>query len=185
MKKVLSILLVLSMLLTILPAPVMAEGEIEGPGYSYSSVTKTLTIRSNEEASKDANWRKFENGYIIENVEIVLIEDNVTSIREYAFKDCTNLISIHIGSGVNTIAESAFISNHNWSTISINEYNATYKVVDGVLFTADGKTLIRYPQGKTGENYTVPSGVEELYISAFAECQNLTTVNLEEGLEII
>ena len=40
-------------------------------------------------------------------------------------------------------------------------------VVDGVIFSADGKTLIKYPDDKIGEEYTVPEGTEVIGENAF------------------
>ena len=33
-------------------------------------------------------------------------------------------------------------------------------VIDGVIFSADGKTLIKYPEDKVEKEYVVPEGVE-------------------------
>ena len=40
-------------------------------------------------------------------------------------------------------------------------------VVDGVIFSADGKTLIKYPDDKIGEECTVPEGTEVIGENAF------------------
>ena len=40
-------------------------------------------------------------------------------------------------------------------------------VVDGVIFSADGKTLIKYPDDKIGEEYTVSEGTEVIGENAF------------------
>ena len=40
-------------------------------------------------------------------------------------------------------------------------------VIDGVIFSADGKTLIKYPDDKIGEEYTVPEGTEVIGENAF------------------
>jgi hypothetical protein len=40
-------------------------------------------------------------------------------------------------------------------------------VVDGVIFSADRKTLIKYPDDKIGEEYTVPEGTEVIGENAF------------------
>ncbi len=53
---------------------------------------------------------------------------------------------------------------------------------DGNLFTADGKTLVRYPSGGTARSYTVPSGVET--VGNFSFCGSpLLSVTLSEGVK--
>ena len=40
-------------------------------------------------------------------------------------------------------------------------------VVDGVTFSADGKTLIKYPKDKVDEEYVVPEGTQIIETEAF------------------
>ena len=47
------------------------------------------------------------------------------------------------------------------------ESETVYKVVDGVVFDQDMKTLYYYPAGKTDVSYTIPSGVEHIKDYAF------------------
>ena len=56
-----------------------------------------------------------------------------------------------------------------------------YKTVDGVLFSADGKTLLSFPGGRTDTHYDVPAGVETIGERAFANA-SLQTVSLPIGL---
>ncbi|MBP3558819.1 MAG: leucine-rich repeat domain-containing protein [Thermoguttaceae bacterium] len=61
---------------------------------------------------------------------------------------------------------------------------APLRLIDGVLFSADGKTLLAYPRGKTGE-YVVPDGVEKIAERAFYECKALQAITLPDGLQTI
>ena len=68
------------------------------------------------------------------------------------------------------------------------EGNPLYMTRDGVLFSADGKTLIRYPEGNKATHYDVPAGVEEIADFAFASDQMdipLKTISLPAGLKRI
>lgn len=57
-----------------------------------------------------------------------------------------------------------------------------YKAIDGVLFSADGKTLLSYPSGRQDAHYDVPAGVEKIGERAFyGAC--LQTVSLPIGLK--
>ena len=66
--------------------------------------------------------------------------------------------------------------------------NPRYKSVDGVLFSADGKTLLRYPNGRKDLHYDVPAGTEVIAEHAFDDdLMNLPlkTLSLPIGLKRI
>ena len=70
----------------------------------------------------------------------------------------------------------------------VEEGNPRYRSVDGVLFSADGKTLIRYPNGRKALHYDVPQGVETLADHAFDDdlmSIPLQSVSLPIGLRKI
>ncbi|MBR4502676.1 MAG: leucine-rich repeat protein [Clostridia bacterium] len=66
--------------------------------------------------------------------------------------------------------------------------NPVYMSADGVLFSADGKKLLSYPNGSLREHYTVPAGTEEICALAFDDDMMnipLKTVSLPIGLKRI
>lgn len=70
----------------------------------------------------------------------------------------------------------------NLTEIEAGEGGA-YKSVDGVLYTADGKTLAAYPCGRTG-SFTVPDGVEAIGKYAFSNSA-LSDIVLPSSLKTI
>ena len=58
----------------------------------------------------------------------------------------------------------------------ISEENNTYKSVDGVIFSKDGKELVRYPGGTINRTYTIPEGVETIKRGAFKNVYNTYTL---------
>ena len=68
-----------------------------------------------------------------------------------------------------------------WSTLLCSQN----RVVDGVTFSADGKTLIKYPQDKMNEEYIVPEGTEVIGESAFKSNYYLRTIILPLSLNKI
>ena len=78
-----------------------------------------------------------------------------------------------------------FTSCANLKEIIVAEGNPAYTVEDGVLYNADKTRLILYPAAKEGESFTVPASVREIGEYAFAGAQNLTSVTLPDGLELI
>ena len=66
----------------------------------------------------------------------------------------------------------------------VDENNPLYRAVDGVLFSKDMKTLIRFPCDKDCEEYTVPESVERIERYAFY-MTGLKKVILPEGITLI
>ncbi|WP_455587061.1 leucine-rich repeat domain-containing protein [Bacteroides sp.] len=58
-------------------------------------------------------------------------------------------------------------------------------VIDGVTFSADKKTLIRYPENKTDNEYVVPEGTEIIGEEAFLSTAYLHEITLPTSLKEI
>ena len=68
-----------------------------------------------------------------------------------------------------------------WSTLSYSQNI----IVDGVTFSADGKTLIEYPKDKTDEKYVVPEGTQIIETKAFEQVGFLSHIVLPFSLKEI
>ncbi len=66
--------------------------------------------------------------------------------------------------------------------VDVEEGNANYCSVDGVLFSKDMKTLIRYPPARAGSSYTVPDGVTHIDRRAFWYSANLKEIIFPDSL---
>ena len=65
--------------------------------------------------------------------------------------------------------------------IALDPGNTDFKVVDGVLFNANGHRLEAYPANRPGPAYTLPSDLVAVMPFAFAEAQNLETLTIPTG----
>ncbi len=120
----------------------------------------------------------------------LVIPEETNEIWAYALEDCYYL-----------------------TTFSVEENNHTYMSIDGVLFSKDGKSLIKYPCGNSATSYVVPEGVTEIkessegfcgsynlvsvvipstidydfeyYTTLFWKCENLERLTFAEGTERI
>ena len=158
-RQIIASVLIVAMILAMLPVPVMATEK----GYSYNTATNELTITTNEGTTL---WRD-DPGHLSTKVKSIIMTDAVTSIEGMAFANCPELTSIVIGKNVTSIDSWAFYGSPKLSTLTVAAGNTTYKTVDNVLFTADGKTLVRFPEGKTGSSYTVPADVTVIGENSF------------------
>ena len=109
------------------------------------------------------------------------LPDEVSVIGAYAFNGCDKLTGISIPAGVTTMPLTAFVGCTSLSAIVVDETNAVFRDIDGVVFTKDGKTLVLCPPGFKG-NYKIPDGVTDIADNAFAGCVHLTGVTFPSSM---
>jgi len=126
---------------------------------------------------------------------------------EYAFSGCDNLLRLDIPESCEEIgalaielcpslttitipAQTKLFDSYNGlfcpslTSIEVDPSNQWLTTVDGVLFTKDKTTLIKYPMGKKDESYTVPNEVTK--IDDWAFCSALfVNIILSNKLDII
>lgn len=143
-----------------------------------------------------------------DSIRSLKISDSVTLIGEAAFSGCENLKSVNIGNGVKTIevdafcycpnlkkvtigknvveiADYAFFVCQSLDEFSVNSENTIYKSVGGVLYSDDGKTLIKYPEGKTDKSFRVPASVTKIAAEAFLDANYLEEVTVTGNVHSI
>lgn len=108
--------------------------------------------------------------------------DGVTTIAPGAFGDVQNLQTLNIPASVNSITESTFELATALYYIHVDATNTTYCDIDGVLYTADHKTLLAYPIARTDLVYTIAPTTEVIAASAFAYCTALEEISFPETL---
>ena len=129
------------------------------------------------------------------------LNDGLLHIGDGAFNQCQNMTNttLKIPASVETIggdtiatvtATSASISIgsepylnsgthvfYNFATSSLKEFDvpynsASFKSVDGVLYTKDGSRLLAYPPSKEGTVFEIPEGVTQIDEMAFSRTSN-------------
>lgn len=115
----------------------------------------------------------------------IIIPNNVTTIGSNAFQDCTSLKSIIISAKVKTIGALAFAGCSALTDISVKSGNNEYYSENGVLFTKDKTTLIKYPSDKSETNYIIPNGVATIANDAFLGCKNLSNIIISRTVAYI
>ena len=180
MKKLLAIMLALIMVLAMVPA--LADDPLSGtcgagtednvtwklePNNTDTvNPTYTLTISGSGAMADYNGWRSQPWKGYAEKITKFVVKDDVTVIGQSA-TDGENMIAEYdIGKSVETIKDFG-ISTYSATTFNLNG-NTKFNVVDGVLFSADGKTLYAYPGGRAEiDVYNVPSNVTRINGGAF------------------
>ena len=144
--------------------------------YPGANKSKSFSVPS---GTRIIGERSFQNNKYLSSVTL---PEGLEKILNAAFFSCSELTGLSIPASVSFIDNLSFVERcYKLTCINVAEDNEKYTSVDGVLFSKDLLSMMRYPAGLSG-NYTVPKGVESLDGHAFLGSKLLTSVTLPEGL---
>ena len=107
---------------------------------------------------------EIEGGITVDWNSKLVIPASVTSVRH---------------SSINNYGTNSYTNRLHW--IDVDSGNSNYKSIDGCLYTKDGYTFVRCPQGRIGK-VTVASGVKHIADSAFRGCFGVSEITLPNSL---
>ncbi len=90
--------------------------------------------------------------------------------------------NVYINADVSALDMEVF-DNTKVTSFSVDSKNKYFKAVDGVLYTKNGKKLVRYPSGRKGA-FSVPGTVTSIAQNAFRKCL-ITNIQIPESVAII
>ena len=120
--------------------------------------------------------------YGCESLGFIDIPSSVSKIGGSAFADCYNLSRIVLPRELTELSAGIFDGCISLEYIDVDEGNKKFCSIDGVLFSSDKKTLLRYPMGRYDEYYAIPSGVEIIEENAFGGASNLKNVDIPQSV---
>jgi hypothetical protein len=138
-----------------------------------------------------------------EGIQSVTLPESIKTIGDVAFCGCsqlkkiniplqvdsigrlvlaaTNITSLFIPRSVLKIGDSSFSGCQQLQSIEIDSLCPNYKVIDGVLYTKDGKELISYPAGKRDKVFVIPEQVTHIDCMAMGGITALECVYFPSG----
>jgi len=110
------------------------------------------------------------------------IPQGLSVIHHDAFASCVSLNSISIPDSVIIIGDQAFTNCSSLVSINVDENNAYFASLDGVLFNKEMTVLIQCPTGISVNSLTIPQGVVDIAPYAFKGCKSLTTISIPQSV---
>lgn len=111
--------------------------------------------------------------------KIYQIPEEIESIDSHAFNNGAECTEIHIPASIDWIYHTfsgSFRECRNLTNFVVSNENSGYVAVEGVLFSADMKTLVAYPANKADSVYQIPDTVVTIIQDAFYHCANLEEI---------
>ena len=99
----------------------------------------------------------------------------VTEILDNAYNGLS-ASKVNIPKTIDTIDNYAFCGLSGVKELAVDADNVHFAMSNGVLFSKDGSKLIRYPDKKADDTYSVPSTVKSISPYAFEGAENLKQV---------
>lgn len=188
-----------------------ADASDDEAGYTYTIANKTEAVAPcafygsnyvSEVKMPDSLKTIGDYAFYQSSLKTITVPDSVKKLGEYSFAKISGIKSIDLGS-VEEIGDMAFLAcaeepvtvkipdtlkafNPNAFISSGIKFDAdeAYKAVDGVLYSADGKTLLCYPKSDDTE-FKIPDGVEEIAPRAFALNNTALELSIPKSLKTI
>jgi hypothetical protein len=117
-------------------------------------------------------------------LETITLPETLTEIGNYAFQNCQALTSVTLPAACENLGDYVFDGCQALLEIDVAPENPAYTSIDGVLFTGDGETLLRFPQNSPVTSYTVPESCTALADWSFIGSTLLEQIDLGQVTEI-
>lgn len=176
MKKSLSILLAFLMVVFAFPFTAITSFAATSGDFEYEVISeedKTCAIIGYTGTAADLEIPQDLDGY------------SVTKIGDYAFQECSSLVSVTVPAGITTIGDGAFWDCTSLANINVSADNTAYTSVDGVLFSKDMTDLLQYPIGNARTEYVIPDGVINVADYLFWGCTTLKNLIIPGSVAVI
>ena len=111
-----------------------------------------------------------------------VIPNGVETVEQNAFEGRKLLEHVSIPGSVTSLGDKPFAYCSSLTAIDVDPSNTFYASDNGILFSHNNLTLIRFPPGKSRSDYTIPDDVSELADDAFEGCKYLVNITLSSNV---
>ena len=136
-----------------------------------SSLT-SVTLNSNTIVGKYYEYDSYIKSIFGEQVTEYILGDEITSIGDYAFFECSSLTSVTIPNSVTSIGDRAFYNCSSLTSVTIP--NSVTSIGEDAFCDCSSLTSV-----------TIPNSVTSIGAYAFYECSSLTSVTIPNSVTSI
>lgn len=142
------------------------------------------------------------------NLKELILPPTITKVGEGCLNNCPSLTHVHLGAKVCQLDRDAFVGSDALTSITLDEANNCFSIVDDILYSKDqtylwyclpcySNEICHIPETVTYisseafkgcesvREVTVPDGVVYLWSNTFRDCVNLRKVSLPESISEI
>lgn len=109
------------------------------------------------------------------------IPEGLETLERNSLK-CLSINTLSLPKSLRKIEKGALNGCHELKIINVNEQNPSYKSVNGLLYTKEGKEFLFCPPKREGE-IQIKEGTQKIASRAFAGCERLNTVVLPRSID--
>lgn len=111
----------------------------------------------------------------------LMLGSSIEDIARNAFSGNSTITTLVLPPDLSTqYIAGAFTGMKKLAAFEVNKNNRDLEAVNGVLYTADRKTLVAFPQAAAATSITLPSSVTTIGECAFQGCRNLNQIELSK-----
>lgn len=200
MKKLISVLLVLVMLLGIINissvisfAQTSPDGKfdytVSGTNATFVKYNKIDDTGNYTIPSKIGNYTITEiEGFAFSQCQFttITIPNSVLIVGDGIFEKCSRLTTVNIGAGVKKFGTNVFSETPRLAKINVSPSNKYFSSDStGIMYSKDETVIYAYPVANESTSFTVPNKVKSIEHYAFDGANNLKTLTVGTGLTSI
>ena len=112
------------------------------------------------------------------------LPEGLLSIDDYAFQNDSLLTNVTLPASLQKLGNGIFRGSPLVQNISVAAGSPYYSDIDGVVFSADKRTLVMCPSERKGA-YAIPEGTHNIGQSAFYYCDSLTAITIPNSVDSV
>ena len=168
--------------------------------YPYNKGNEPFVVPENVEVLGERSFFKYhlseiilhdniqeilENAFSASKLEKINLPSSLETINKGIFHSCYYLTEVNVAKNVSIINMPIGDRDCIKMELKIDKNNPNFKLIDGSVYTYDGKKLIHYNYNNTQEKFIIPDGVVEIGPYAFYEHRYLQKINFPKSLRKI
>lgn len=161
------------------PLVTVPEGVKTIYGYAFENKGKSIVTAH----LPDSLVEILDYGFYNSGITYVKLPDSLKKIGMHAFGvryGKANIVELELNRELEKIDASVV---NGLQSVNLHPENEHFKIVDGVLFSADGEILHAVLKaGDKSDSYTVPDGVKTISSFAFSEVTSFKTVHMPDSV---